>query len=425
MIPPDYPHGSQENASSWPERLSDPQAGTAHQGDGAQGSNAYPSGLVNDPGAARQNGPAATLLPFNVSADEAARRTTIARKLLADAGVNPDSLSAEQMNIFSNQAPELQKDSLAMLARYGAERLQIIHPSHNKDKPDAAGASSSQAQSTHTAPGAAAPTTAKELSLQIDATPSKGKGTKNKGSSVKDTPTSRRKLGKSRLACLECKSRRVKCPKERPTCAECQSQGQNCQYPPTKPRARKSNAVVEVEDDDEDAEEDEEDDQGEAEDNEAVQAQHQQNPQRVPQGQTALPHEEPQDGAYAQMPLAGMLTPHAERTAASTADTQPSIADHGYFQTDTGLSMPQPDLSHLSQPALSTAPGLALPQAQMYNAPEPNANMSSVYPQSGLQTTSSQSACRIAVPPRPSPVHKAVTPSPSRVASARPPGRAR
>lgn len=390
MIPPDYPHGSQENASSWPERPSDQQAGAAHEGDGAQGSNAYPLGLVNDPAAARQNGTAATLLPFNVSADEAARRTTIARKLLADGGVNPDSLSTEQMNIFSNQAPELQKDSLAMLARYGAERLQIIHPSHNKGKPDAAGASSAQAQSTHTAPGAAAPTTTKELSLQTDATPSKGKGGKNKGSSAKDTPTSKRKLGKSRLACLECKSRRVKCPKERPTCAECQSHDRACQYPPTKPRARKSNAVVEVEDDDDDAEDDDEDDQGD-EDSEVPQAQHQQNPQHVSQGQTALPHEETQDATYAQMPLAGMLTPHAERTAASTADTQPSIADHGYFQTDTGLSMPQPDLSHLSQPALNTAPGLALPQAQMFSAPEPNVNMSSVYPQSGSQTTSSQS----------------------------------
>ena len=390
MIPPDYPHGSQENASSWPERPLDGQVGAA-QGDGAQGSDAYPSGLVNDPGAARQKPPAATLLPFNISADEAARRITIARKLLSDAGVNPDSLSAEQMNIFSNQAPELQKDSLAMLARYGAERLQIIHPNNNKNKPDEGSASSTQTQSTHTAPGAAAPTTTKELSLQMEATPSRGKGTKSKGASAKD---SKRKLGKSRLACLECKSRRVKCPKEIPTCAECQSHGRDCQYPPTKPRARKSNAVVEVEDDDDDAEDDEEDEDEEdpgEEDNGTAQVQHQQNPQHVSQGQTALPHEEPQDAAYAQMPLAGMLTPHAERTTVSTADTQPSIADHGYFQADTGLSMPQPDLSHLSQLGLNTAPGLALPQAQMYNAPEPNVNMPSVYPESGLQTTSSQS----------------------------------
>lgn len=223
MIPPDYPHTSQDNAPSWPERPSTHQAEAVHQSDSAQSSHSYPPGLVNDSGTAKQptpqSGPASAVLPFNVSADEAARRMTIARKLLSDAGVNPDSLSPEQMNIFANQSPDLQKDSIAMLARYGAERLQIIHPS-NRDKASAepASASTSQAQSTTSANLSATPTTTKELSLQTESDPSLGKG----GASIKHsakiaatTPNStpsrgKRGMGKSRLACFECKRRKVK-----------------------------------------------------------------------------------------------------------------------------------------------------------------------------------------------------------------------
>lgn len=225
MIPPDYPTRPQENASSRPEQNPSQQGGAVQQSDGAhtQVSNPYPSGLVNEPETSGQsavhNTPAPPLLPFNVSADEASRRVTIARKLLSEAGVDPESLSVEQMNIFANQSPELQKDSIAMLARYGAERLQIIHP--NKDK---AAADSSRASTSHTGssspsptPAADATTTTKELSLQTASDADTGRtgtsgksGAKNDDSTKGTRATSKRGLGKSRLACNECKSHRVK-----------------------------------------------------------------------------------------------------------------------------------------------------------------------------------------------------------------------
>lgn len=63
------------------------------------------------------------------------------------------------MNIFANQSPELQKDSVAMLAKYGAERLQIIHP-NNKDK---TGSEQSSVSATPQAAPAGNMTTTKEL----------------------------------------------------------------------------------------------------------------------------------------------------------------------------------------------------------------------------------------------------------------------
>lgn len=227
----DHQDPPQANAPSWPEQISDHQSMQA-QGDNAQSSSEYPSGHVSDSTAAQrgssgkqpasQNGSSSTLLPFNVSPDEAARRLTVAKKLLSDAGVNPDSLSSEQMNIFSNQAPELQKDSIAMLAKYGAERLQIIPP-QNKDQSKAAdstSASPAQAQSTQTAPGSGGPTTTKELSLQsgVDVNGETNEVPNASGSQGKGSSRSKRGLGKSRHACSECKSRKTKVRCELLTC---------------------------------------------------------------------------------------------------------------------------------------------------------------------------------------------------------------
>lgn len=68
---------------------------------------------------------------LNLSPLETARRHEEASKKLRDSGIDPDTLSAEQFNIFANQSPDLQMESLAMLVKYGAERLRIVHP--NKD----------------------------------------------------------------------------------------------------------------------------------------------------------------------------------------------------------------------------------------------------------------------------------------------------
>lgn len=68
---------------------------------------------------------------LNLSPLETARRQEEASKKLRDSGIDPETLSAEQFNIFANQSPDLQMESLAMLVKYGAERLRIVHP--NKD----------------------------------------------------------------------------------------------------------------------------------------------------------------------------------------------------------------------------------------------------------------------------------------------------
>jgi hypothetical protein len=68
---------------------------------------------------------------LNLPPGEAARRREVAIKLLTDNGIDPKTLSSEQFSIFANQSPELQQDSLAMLIKYGAARLRVVHP--NRD----------------------------------------------------------------------------------------------------------------------------------------------------------------------------------------------------------------------------------------------------------------------------------------------------
>lgn len=82
---------------------------------------------------------------LNLSPSETARRRDEATRKLSENGVDPATLSQEQFDIFANQSPELQTESLAMLIKYGAERLRIVHP--NKDN-----ASSSPAQANGCTP---------------------------------------------------------------------------------------------------------------------------------------------------------------------------------------------------------------------------------------------------------------------------------
>ena len=157
------------------------------------------------------------VLSLNLSPEEAARRKEAANKILAAAGVDPATLSTDQFSIFSNQSPDLQKESLAMLAKYGAERLRIVHPTEDN--------SSAPSATPADALGKAA-----ECQPKNSATPSKN---------------SRTKVGLSRLACLRCKLRRVKCPKERPACTECVSNGVACEYPPTAARKKQPSSTAE------------------------------------------------------------------------------------------------------------------------------------------------------------------------------------
>ena len=303
----------------------------------------------------------ASTISFSVSPEEAARRVQVARTLLSEAGVDPDSLSVDQMNIFSNQSPELQRDSVAMLAMYGAERLQIIHPS-SKDK---AASSTSLAQAVQTT--ASGPTTTNEL------VPDTAKSGRNRNPTAKaaadtgvtETPSKpEKKTGKSRVACLSCKSRRVKCPKERPACSECASHNQSCEYPPQTPRNRKkknseANVVEDDADEQDEAEEAEEDDaeegEGEGEGESEVQR-----PQAIDTSIYAethhhnAPHIDHPDAYQNNMSVADMLTPRTE--------LQQSGNDPTYIQSSSGLVLPQPPVPQQTISYAAGTSGLALPQ---------------------------------------------------------------
>ncbi|KAG5989437.1 hypothetical protein E4U43_004498, partial [Claviceps pusilla] len=155
-----------------------------------EGTNGDPTSQM----AASTGGPASKALALNVSPEEAARRMEVALRMLAEAGIDRTTLSADQLTIFANQAPDLQKDSLNMLITYGAERLQIIHPS-NREQSRSAPPPASEAPAVDDKDGNnGSATTTKQLVLGGETPTRKGK----------------RPLGKSRLACFQCKSRKVK-----------------------------------------------------------------------------------------------------------------------------------------------------------------------------------------------------------------------
>ncbi|KAI5463086.1 hypothetical protein BGZ63DRAFT_402426 [Mariannaea sp. PMI_226] len=191
--------------------------------------------------------PPGTNFPVNVTVAEANRRREAAITILNEAGVPPDSLSAEQFSIFSNQAPHLQRESLNMLVKYGAERLRIVHPTTKE------GSVSSQ---TNASPS---PSQASQVTSSHPATRELAPQSRSSSDEAAWKPTaaeaqapspSRRKMGKSRTACFQCKSHKEKasvCTKERPICSACVTRGETCEYAPQKPRKKppkKSESIV-------------------------------------------------------------------------------------------------------------------------------------------------------------------------------------
>lgn len=204
----------------------DPQPQEASSGQNQQATTNYPEELLQGESAsstsqsqaqkAGSQPPSGTTFPVKISSTEAARRREAAMAMLTKAGVPPDSLSADQFSIFSNQSPELQKESLGMLVKYGAERLRIVHP-NNKGGASSAQANTSPGRSSLPTPSG--PMTTKELVPQgggsSDAETANGSAANvgddaTAGATPEPTPTGRRKLGKSRNACFTCKGRKVK-----------------------------------------------------------------------------------------------------------------------------------------------------------------------------------------------------------------------
>lgn len=120
---------------------------------------------------------------LNLSPSEAARRRDEATRKLSESGIDPATLSKEQFDIFANQSPELQNESLAMLIKYGAERLRIVHP--NKDS-----ASSSPAQGSDS--------------------PSDGSGKKKKSHKKQFNDDGTPRVKKTRGNCQACRAKKTK-----------------------------------------------------------------------------------------------------------------------------------------------------------------------------------------------------------------------
>lgn len=203
-------------------QASQPGAAAGEEGGGSTGQ--QPQGQGGGQASAQQ---ASVLLIINVSPEEAERRRNVAVVMLRDAGVDPDSLSPEQFNIFANQSPDLQKESLNMLVKYGAERLRIVHPGSKEGsaQPPASASSSTAPVQSNIQGSSSGPVTTNELVLQA-ATPSSTKKSRKKSQAANDgtgeadadannttggaKKSRRRGPAKSRNACVQCKQRRVK-----------------------------------------------------------------------------------------------------------------------------------------------------------------------------------------------------------------------
>lgn len=160
-------------------------------------------------------------LTLSVTAEEAARRRKVALVMLKDAGVDPNTLSADQFSIFANQSPGLQKESLNMLAQYGAARLRIVRPPNRECSTSAPPNSEPPRSPVIVTEGQS---TTKELVPHNEALVEKSSKKRKSGdgatrvtsagaatSSSPQTPRqSKRRPGKSRVACYSCKSQRVK-----------------------------------------------------------------------------------------------------------------------------------------------------------------------------------------------------------------------
>ncbi|KAL2159955.1 hypothetical protein VTH06DRAFT_2088 [Thermothelomyces fergusii] len=199
-------------------------------------SGAYPDGLVNGTDGVQSAAPADAddyaQCVLNLPPGEAARRREVAIKLLQDNNIDPQSLTAEQFNIFANQSPELQQESLKMLIKYGAERLRIVHP-NSKD-------GSGSGQSTPSSP--ATPSRAENTP---QTTGSGRPPADSNGATAEAVGTQGPGLteGKPRgRICEGCRLRKYKgkCDKARPSCNICLAEGIACTYAPKKPRKSKA-----------------------------------------------------------------------------------------------------------------------------------------------------------------------------------------
>lgn len=163
--------------------------------------------LVPNSGAAPQ--PKNNTASLNVSPEEAARRRETATNKLIEAGIDPATLNADQFSIFSNQSPEVQTESLNMLAKYGAERLHIVHPA-KKDSPRLP---AGQPDAESIASGSVNPHRLANDSAS-DNLGADNSAAETNGAPKTKTPQKAKAGAKSRVFCFNCKLSKFKASRE-------------------------------------------------------------------------------------------------------------------------------------------------------------------------------------------------------------------
>lgn len=328
---------------------------------------------------------AAGQLVINVTPEEAERRRNVAVAMLQQAAVDPESLSPEQFNIFANQSPDLQKESLNMLIRYGAERLRIVHPSSKEGsaQPPSRDSSSAPAVQSNVQEDPSGPVTTSGLALQT-ATPTTTKKSRKKKQTASNgddgatgeattngeaKKTRRRGPAKSRTSCVQCKQRRVKCPKETPICSECREAGLICEFTPPKPKKPKSNALITIEDE---AEEDElEETLGEGQDDEP-QLEGQQQPHGDDDDAEGFP-DIGDEHVHTQMPIGDVLPNNIHVT-----DWEASHNQTSYFPPTATIAVSEAGTSqppHTAGVPISDLVNLIMPSGRPYYSNMPAADM--------------------------------------------------
>ncbi|KAF7521276.1 hypothetical protein G7054_g12511 [Neopestalotiopsis clavispora] len=197
---------------------------------------------------------------LNIPPLEAARRKEVANNLLMGRGIDPATLSEEQFSIFSNQAPNLQEASLEMLAKYGAERLRIVHPDEKGQSASSSSTPVQQASADDGTNGASEIATEtpskkrKPRAKKLDAVAVDDTGDEGSGLAAAIASASKHRNRKTRGTCNTCKLAKRKCTKEHPQCSVCEELGEPCVYLPPKPRKKSGISADVVEDEDDDSE---------------------------------------------------------------------------------------------------------------------------------------------------------------------------
>ncbi|KAI1312444.1 hypothetical protein F5Y03DRAFT_390791 [Xylaria venustula] len=324
---------------------------------------------------------------LNVPPAEAQRRRQTAIELLSGRGIDPATLSAEQFNIFANQAPNLQAASLDMLAKYGAERLRIVHP----DEKEQAGSSNSTPateQAANPLPGVAPEPPSANTNTPTKRVRNKRKsgekptevpigsgavipleqdgGLGTTESALKPKPARVRvRIRKTRGRCDTCKQRN--CTKEHPSCSVCVDAGVECIYLPPKPRRKSEKSTETVQQEDSDPPEDDDHVEHEADESRQIIVPEPQEPRTI-----VIPQPPPDIENEEFIPDPNILSETVEH---QTGSAQPVNATNYYQNSHNGAGFP-----HVSSAQETAAVGTTSMPAFTYARAQTNENVTHAPP---------------------------------------------